>query len=227
MLNSVRITYFKRAIVLSWATIFFIGVFWVLLFQDGVSQHYFQSFHQIDEYILALKEAFDGLRRSVTADNLFIVFYTCASFFFLLGLWRSGNGPIIAFSIGCYLITGFLDLGEGMLYLVMGEATRMGNPPTAGLIFFFAWAAMLKWHFAYLGTFLMSFVVPQTSNSAKALVWGARLLILPVGISVYTVDAELKSTMLFARFVLLFATYLLMIAVARQHVKSLEAEGRV
>lgn len=216
-----RIDHFRRAAALSWVSILLIGVFWVLLFTDGVSQHYFQSFHPIAEYNEALAKSIDGLRRSVTFDNHFIVAYTCASIFFLLGCWQLGNGVVIGFSMACYAATGILDLGEGVLYVVMGDAMRGGMPPTEGLVFFFAWAAMMKWHFAYVGMFLLTFVVPQTSIAARLLVWGGRLVILPVGVLVYTIDADLKPVMLLARFGTVVASYLLMIAVAQQQIRVL------
>ena len=217
-----RIDYFRNSIGLSWAVIFLIVLFWVLLFLDGVSQHYFQSFHPIDEYILKLERSVEGLRRSVLADNHFIVFYTCGTFFFLLGLWRPGNGAVIGLSMACYLATGFIDLSEGMLYLVMGDAVLAGTPPTEGLVFFFAWAAMLKWHLVYVGMFVMTFVIPPQGFAANAMIWGGRLLLLPAGILVYTVDPEMKPTMLLVRFVLVVLSYLLTIAIARQQINLLK-----
>ncbi len=221
MPNEIRLSHFRAARGLSWFAIAFIGLFWVLLFSDGVSQHYFQSFHPIDEYRKALDLSVEGLRRSVTIDNHFIVVYTCAALFFLLGFSRPGNGPVIGVAVGCYLAAGLLDLGEGMLYVVMGDAFRAGMPPGEGLIFFFAWAAMLKWHFAYIGLFLLTFVIPQETFAARLLIWSGRLIVLPVGVLVYTVDPEFKPVMLLVRFGTVVASYLLMIAVAGQQIRSL------
>ena len=218
MTASRRVSYLRSAIWLSWGTILMIVLFWVLLFHDGVSQHYFQSYQPIDEYTQTLSQSVEGLRRSVTVDNLFIVLYTSAAFFFLLGFHQPGNGAVVGLSAACYLIAGLIDLGEGMLYVVMGDALRAGAPPGGDLVFFLAWMAMLKWHLAYLGMFILTFIIPAHGIAANALIWSGRLLILPVGILVYTVDPDLKPTMLLARFVLVVLGYLLMIAVARQAV---------
>ena len=221
MSDAERAQYFDRAAAFCWLAIAFVGAFWLQLVYDGVSQHYFQSFQPIEEYVATLQRSVDGLRASAFIDNHFIVAYTCASFFFLMAHSAPGNGALISFSLSCYLLAGLIDLGEGMLYLTMSDASGANVLPSETLVFWFAWAATLKWHFAYIGLFLLTFVISPTSIAAWALTWIGRLVVLPVGIAVYSVGPELKPKLLLARVGVVIVGYLLMAIIAHQRAAEL------
>lgn len=166
----------------------------------GTTQQDFESLAPADQYARRLIAAEIPLRIILTLDNVFILSY-CAAFVLLGAAHKRKSAKLTAVAAtAILLITGLLDLLENHHILVMLESSLTGIPLTQTEIAERAQLSMLKFHGAYLGLFLLAFVLPQDTFTERLLLVGIRFVLIPAGILVYTVIGPLTAVLAILRY---------------------------
>jgi hypothetical protein len=178
----------------------------------GVTQQKFELVVPLDAFTAAFIAAKPVILHTLIFDNLFIITYVGA---LSLGLWAVATAETrlaAGLAIGGLILAGILDYAENLHFIVMYARLDAGFALTADEIGWRMWASALKWHLAYFGLAMASFVIPVRGLVSLILVWSLRIVLPVVGVLIYAGPEAWRPLMGLARYVLMLSGFL-MIAV--------------
>ncbi|KAA3611757.1 MAG: hypothetical protein DWQ01_06650 [Planctomycetota bacterium] len=185
------------------------------LTHGGVTQQHFEAVFDLDLYHSELKASEAGLRWFLLFDNAFVIFYTGAFVLSLKIFQRTGKHPLAAPALAGMLLTAALDFGENVHMLVALQQVHTDVPLSMGEISLWTWLSLMKWHAAYLGLFLLSFVVPGTTALELLLRWSLRLALVPIGLVLGALPPESVPALELGRYGLMLIGMFVLAAIHR------------
>jgi hypothetical protein len=181
------------------------------IFVTGFSQEFFQLSPSVDAIAAQLtgQPVHDfGLRLNIGLDNFFIIVY-CAFFVVLAARLRGLMHPaIIGAGLGALLLTGLLDAIENHHIIAMLHGFEHGMPLSTDESRYQMVESNLKFHAAYLGSFLFAFGFYRLGGLGRLIAWLLWLGFVPLGVIASAVPVETATPFALARtafFVLAFA----------------------
>jgi len=181
------------------------------IFATGFSQEFFQlspSVHAIAAQLTGQPAHDFGLRLNIGLDNFFIIVY-CAFFVLLAARLRGLVHPgIVGVGLGAILLTGLLDAIENHHIMAMLHGFEHGMPLSTDESRYQMVESNLKFHAAYLGSFLFAFGFYRVGGLGRVIAWLLWLGFVPLGVITSAVPVESSTPFALARtvfFVLAFA----------------------
>lgn len=151
----------------------------------GVTQQKFELFAAPEVYTAAFAAAKDVILHTLIFDNLFVIAYVGALSLGLSALSTPETRVAATLAIGGLVTTGVLDFAENLHFITMYVRLDVGEALTADEIGWRMWASAIKWHIAYLGLAMASFVIPVRGLISLVLVWSLRVVLPVVGVLIY------------------------------------------
>jgi hypothetical protein len=179
----------------------------VSLFQDGITAQHFEVFADPQTYARELLANEGSLRAILTADSIFLVFYTAAVLFVALAVKNEDNAWLIGVSIAALVLTTFLDIHENQELLTFVQMANVNMAPTVEMLQARVLWSAVKFNSSYLSFFLLAFALPHKTTMEKILRTSLWVGFLPIGILVYTFPHPLFSL---ARYVFMLAGLLML-----------------
>lgn len=171
---------------MSVAAVGLLAVMLVIAVQSGgVTQQRFELVMPLDVYTASFVAAKGTILHTLIFDNLFIVAYVGALALGLAALSTPETRVPAGLAIGAMTATGVLDFAENLHFITMYARLDAGQALTADELGWRMWASMMKWHIAYLGLALASFVIPVRGAASFILVWSLRVVLPVVGVLIY------------------------------------------
>lgn len=180
----------------------------------GIGQDPLQYIHSIPEYRDILLKNPALLRVAIGLDNAFILFYL--TMFLALGSVLSKLGKLKTIGkVALVLIstTAILDLVENMHFLTMISSSLNGFEVSENEIKLQVWESLVKFHISYIGFYMLSFVLPETTIKEKLLCFLLRWVQWPVGMLIYIAPIEVAKPLVLVRFAFFFIALLLLVTI--------------
>jgi len=175
----------------------------------SVTQQYFESVLPVAQYTANLIQYDGALRIIIGLDNLFILSYFLATYFFSLLLAKENERhqllKLFAFLVGAIAL---LDYQENLHILAMLKASLQSIQLTSGQIELQYVLSAVKWHLAYVAFFILGLSLRAQSPMEKLFVFSLLFLQMPIGILVYTIgDHEWERVFMVFRYACLLAGF--------------------
>jgi hypothetical protein len=151
----------------------------------GVTQQMFELAAPLDAYTAAFAAAKSAILQTLIFDNLFVIAYVGALALGLSALATPETRVAAGLAIGGIAAAGVLDFAENLHFITMYARLDAGQALSADEIGWRMWASMLKWHLAYGGLVMASFVIPVRGLASFVLVWSLRVVLPVVGVLIY------------------------------------------
>lgn len=187
-----------------------LAIMLMIALESGVTQQKFETVWSLARYTEQFIAARQPLMLTLTFDNLFVLAYTGAIGFAMVGLRNAENGWLVALAGVGMVTTGLLDYAENLHFLTMYANLDAGVAVSDGEVAQRMWSSLMKWHIAYAAMFVASFVVPVRGLLSFILVWSMRVVLPVVGVLVYTGPEEMRPLLGLARYVLMFTGFVMM-----------------
>jgi|GEM_PF-6016671 len=156
-------------------------------------QELFETIIDPGEYSKSMRDATPSLRLVLYLDALFIICFTCAIGFAILGFAKR-NLPIAWFCGIAIIIVMLLDYWENFILAQSMDLLVLGNSISLERMLYQASVSSAKWQLAAVTLAAISFLLPDDSFPEKLLVWGTRLG-LAIGVPVFILNPfELRET---------------------------------
>jgi hypothetical protein len=186
----------------------------------GISQQYFEIVRSTEKYTEELLEHASQLNIILALDNAFIILYVSTAFF-AIKTWAT-DAPRFVWITTYVLIAlvGLLDFVENFHIYSMLQQVKAGAAITAHDIQWQSTESMLKWHLAYLGFFLMGFLIPANTTAEKMLKYSLWIFFVPTGILVYaTIGTHLGMAFQWIRYLNLLSGFVMIYLIMRKNIK--------
>jgi hypothetical protein len=182
----------------------------------GISQQYFEMMRTPEKYTEELLEHGKQLNVILALDNAFIILYVTTAFF-AIKTWAE-NAPRFVWMTSYALIAavGLLDFVENFHIYSLLQEVKAGLSITVQDIQWQSTESMLKWHLAYLGFFLLAFLIPGKTSLEKMFKYSLWFFFVPTGILVYaTVGTHISLLFQWVRYLNLFGGFVLIYLIMR------------
>jgi hypothetical protein len=146
----------------------------------GTSQETFEVFRAPGDYTSRLLDHPGALRLLFGLDSAFIVFYTAFFILFARRIVTPDTRTVVWLALGALLVTAVLDMIEDHSILSMLYGAENGVQPSSGHLAFQHVLSSTKFHFSYVGLFLVGLCVPRDRMTGRVLA-----LFLTVGNATY------------------------------------------
>lgn len=157
----------------------------VTIQSGGVTQQRFELVMPLDVYTASFSAAKDVILHTLIFDNLFVIAYVGAIVLGMSALATPETKAAAAMAIAGIVCTGILDYAENLHFITMYARLDAGQALTADEIGWRMWASAIKWHIAYAGLAMASFVIPVRGLVSLILVWSLRVVLPVVGVLIY------------------------------------------
>jgi hypothetical protein len=175
----------KTASVLALYTAIVFFAILVVSHLAGTTQQYFEWVHTPEKYTEELLEHAASLNIILALDNAFIILYVSTAFFAIKS-WAAEAAPFVGTATHALIAAvGLLDFLENFHIYSMLQEVKAGMAISSHDIQWQCTESMLKWHLAYLGFFLMGFLIPTKTAYEKMLKYSLWFFFVPTGILVY------------------------------------------
>lgn len=198
-------------------------VFFIILMVThfgGISQQYFEMMRTPEKYTEELVEHSSQLNLILALDNLFIILYMSTAFF-AIKTWGTDTTRFIWLTTYALIgAVGLLDFVENFHIYSMLQEAKGGAAVTAQDIQWQSTESMLKWHLAYMGFFLMGFLIPANTATEKMLKYSLWFFFVPTGILVYATTGTLLGVIFqWVRYLNLLSGFVLIFLIMRKTIK--------
>jgi hypothetical protein len=210
----------KIASLLSLCTAIVFFIILLVTHFGGISQQYFEMVHTPEKYTEELLEHASQLNIILALDNAFIILYVSTAFFAIKTWGAEATRFIWLTTYSIIAAVGLLDFVENFHTHSMLEEVKAGSSIMAHDIQWQSTESMLKWHLAYLGFFLMAFLIPINTPTEKMLKYSLWFFFVPTGILVYaTIGTHLGMAFQWIRYLNLLGGFVMIYLIMRKNIK--------
>ncbi len=217
-------TYLKQSSILAIIAVLALMVSFLngLLASPPVGQEQFEYIYSLEKYVANLVASEPVLRTVLFFDALFMLSYTAAICFAILG-FASRNVPVAWFcGLGILAVMG-LDYWENIIMVQSLDLAGIEGGMTLDRVVYLSTVSAVKWHASATVLFAISFLLPSKTLIELLLVWGTRLG-MALAVPLFVLNAfdlrELSSWMILGS---MGSGFVLLAIVAWQNAKESEA----